>query len=159
MNISTKLFAVLAMTLIASCGGGGDGATPPATANNTSAGTASLVSGVQVLSDAQSASQVSHQLDKVTFTGPLNVAVGRVVLTRTDAFKVVAMESVNGNTVLTVSEPTLEELFEQISFSGNFEAQPVMVDTETANTVSRSRPSWRTVSNSVRASRIRSMSV
>ena len=135
MNISTKLFAVLAMTLIASCGGGGDGATPPATANNTSAGTASLVSGVQVLSDAQSAGQVSHQQDKVTFAGPLNVAVGRVVLTRTDAFKVVAMESVNGNTVLTVSEPALDELFEQISFSGNFEAQPVMVGTETANTV------------------------
>lgn len=136
----SKLLGALALAIVlTACGGGGGGSatasagsdwggtggvpSTPSTSQKAAA-TGALAQNVIVLSDAQNAQYAGRNAagDQVTFNGQVDLTAGQVVVGATDAFKVASVQQVNGNTVVTVTEPALEELFDNLEISGSFTA-------------------------------------
>lgn len=124
-----QLITLTAALLLQACGGGGASAPTATTATNVvqaPTGSAALAAGVQVLTDDQNRQLISSGGDSIVFAGTgLPFAAGSIIVTDSDAFKITSLRTENGNTVLTVTEPALEELFEELTIAGDFEAAAV----------------------------------
>jgi hypothetical protein len=97
-------------------------APPPHAGPASPAASATLSQNAVVLTDPQNARFISRADGTVTYSGALDLAPGAVVIGATDVFKVVSIQVQGGNTVLTVTSPALEEVFDVVKISGTFAA-------------------------------------
>ena len=104
--------------------------TPADTPAGQPAGAGTLSAAVTVLAPADSARILSRSNTKLTFSGVLALAPGKVVLSSDAAFKVVSSVQVGGNTVVTVTAPALEELFDTLQIKGTYTANASQVELE-----------------------------
>jgi hypothetical protein len=62
---------------------------------------------------------VETTADHLTFNGPLTVNVGEVLMVNDLAYKVTSVDMVDGQTVVGIAEPALEEVFENLRLAGS----------------------------------------
>jgi len=104
--------------------------------------------GVVVLSDQQDAQIVSESSSQVVFTGTMTLAPGTVLLTAQNAFIADNSTSANGQTVISVHAPQLEDVFSTLKISGTF---PITSDEAVATSPSTATGSKRTKRQAVPA--------
>lgn len=111
----------------------GIGYAPADTPAGQSAGTGTLNANVVVLSASDSARIVSKSSTKVTFSGTYPVTPGKVILASDTVFKVVSSAQEGGNTVVTVTAPALEDLFDTLQIKGTYTASGAQVETASSS--------------------------
>lgn len=83
---------------------------------------AQLRADVRVLDGAEASLIVEATDTRLTFNGPVPLQAGEVIVANGSAYKVLAVEQVNGQTLASVSPPTIEELFDKLEIVGSFVA-------------------------------------
>jgi hypothetical protein len=119
LRFSKLALLVASLMGLSSCGGGGGGS--PTANTNTMTASATMATGVVVVNN-QTTVVVSSDTNSVTFAGsPATITAlqpGSVLTVGNDARKVVSMTTVNGNTVVQTSTPSIDEVFSKIDISG-----------------------------------------
>jgi hypothetical protein len=70
--------------------------------------------------DASTASMlVETTADHLAFNGPLTVNVGEILMVNDLAYKVTSVDIIDGQTVLGIAEPALEEVFKSLRLAGS----------------------------------------
>ena len=120
------------LMVLSSCGGGGGGSSIANTNNMTALAT--MATGVVVV-DNQTTTVVSSDANSVTFAGsPAAITAlkpGSVLTVGNDARKVVSMTTVNGNTVVQTSTPSIDEVFSKIDINGQVSLTSQNIDPKT----------------------------
>jgi hypothetical protein len=97
-----------------------------ATITVTNVASAILAPSVVLLTAAQEASITATTLSSITFSQAVTFAPGSVVLGISHAFKVVSSTITGSQTVVTVTDPELGELFSSLIVQGSYTAIPSM---------------------------------
>lgn len=113
--------ATLTVVALTGCGGGGT-TSPPPTEAPAAVNTGALAKGVRILTDAENAAFVEQVGSDITYSGTLSFNAGDVVLGQDVAFKVVSTTSDGSTTVVSTSDPAIEELFTVLRIQGTFMA-------------------------------------
>jgi len=87
---------------------------------------ATLAAGVVLLTPAQEATIVAATASSITFSQSIGFGPGTVVLGANHVFKVVSSTTSGAQTVLTVTDPGLGELFTSLIVQGSYTADPSM---------------------------------
>lgn len=101
-------------------------ASTPATLTVTGIATATLAPSVVILTAQQESTIVSATPSQVVFSGTVDFAEGAIVLGQTHVFKVVSSEINGSQTILSVTEPNLGELFTSLTVQESVTATPEM---------------------------------
>jgi hypothetical protein len=103
--------------------------TPP----GQSAGSGNLASNVSVLSAADNARIIASSDSSVTFSGAFSAEPGAILMGTDTVFKVVSLATQNGNTVVTTSAPSIDEIFESLEINGAYTATAAQAQTASSN--------------------------
>lgn len=87
-----------------------------------------LVPGVRVLSADENSKLSAQTPTQLTYEGLLNFSNGAIVIGSDIVFKVVSSSVVSGRTIVVISDPAIDEVFEVLQFKGSFAATPRMVE-------------------------------
>jgi hypothetical protein len=110
-----------------------------ATVTVTNVASAILAPSVILLTAAQEASITTATSSSITFSQAVTLAPGAVVLGTSHAFKVISSTIAGSQTVVTITDPELGELFSSLIVQGSYTADPSMAVPAAAVAVKKQR--------------------
>ena len=86
-----------------------------------------LNAGVVILDDATASALIQSTSTSLTFTGAIPITVGEVFLLSGSAYLATTVAQANGQTTVTVTPPSLDQLFSSFTITGTYQLSPNQV--------------------------------